>query len=100
MTLPIAYQAEFDVDAFLARFPEFTQAAGLIEQALADAALQVDTTVWNTRTALAIHYLAADWLSNHPYGRTQRSEQKAEPSRYRVMYDNLFKQVRIGFAIT
>ncbi len=100
MSLPTVYQAEFDVDAFLIRFPEFTQAGPLVEQALADAALQVEPTAWGTRTGLAIHYLAADWLSNHPYGRTQRSEQKAEPSRYRVMYDNLFKQIRIGFLVT
>jgi hypothetical protein len=91
---------ELDVEIFLSRFPEFQGAGPLIEQALADQTLMVSKEVFGTRYELAVHYLAADWLTNHSYGRSQRSEERATPSRYRVMYDNPFNQVRINFAVT
>lgn len=89
-----------DVDAFLARFPEFRTAGLLIEQALQDAVRQCDANVWGALHEQAVHYLAADWLSNHPNGRSQRSEEKEKPSRYRLMYDEIFKKVAIRSMVT
>lgn len=90
----------YDVDAFLARFPEFVNAGGLIETALADAVTKVSETVFGAYYEQAVHCKAADWLSNHPYGRSQRQEEKQDPSRYELMYDDIFKRVRIGFFVT
>ena len=85
---------ELRATSLIEKYPQFTSAGALVIDAIVAALPQVDADVFGTRADLAIELLACDWLMTHEYGTSLRGQDEADkPSRFRMQYDQIFKQV-------
>jgi hypothetical protein len=80
---------------FVAKYPQFRTAGGLIIDAIIQALPQVDAAIFGTRADIAVDLLAADWLMCHAWGQSLRgdSDKTNEVTTFRTQYDAIFKQV-------
>jgi hypothetical protein len=89
------------LSAFFARFPEFKATdTTLVQAAMNDAALQIDSSVWNTLAGVGQGYLTAHRLALSPFGQNARMVAKdGKSTTYKTHYDYLVGIVGSGFRV-
>ena len=83
---------------FLAQFPEFGNAPpGLVERALDEAALMVDSAVYGTKTNVALGYYAAHLIAINPLGELARLQKDPEKTTYMLAFQRIQRSLGAGF---
>lgn len=76
------------------KYPQFTSAGPLVVDAILFALPQIDQVIFGTRADMAVDLLACDWLMCSEFGQSLRGDDDtAKPSRFRVQYEQLLRQV-------
>jgi len=89
--LPLTYEQ------FIAKFPEFQNTdRTLVLAHLADALLEIDSSIWGPKLAVAQGYLAAHTLTLSPFGQNVRMAAKDGTTTYNTHYKRLQRQVSSG----
>jgi hypothetical protein len=87
--------------AFRDRYPEFKNVGtDLLAATLAEAALQIDSTVYGTKADLAHGLLTAHMLAISPFGRSERTEPGSQETLYWKQYQAVFRQVAPRMIVT
>jgi hypothetical protein len=88
------------LETFSARFPEFDAApANLVEACIAEAAVQIDATVYGTKYDAAVQNLAAHLIATNPLGEMARLQAKDGSTVYQKHYEKLKRMVASGFRV-
>lgn len=96
------------VQSFLIRFPEFKGVpAEQVQDAMADAVLEIDTDVWGSKADIGVKLLTAHFLAMSPYGQNVRMtipgtrNGRTEPTTtYWTFFKKVQNQVTSGFRVT
>lgn len=89
-----------DRTAFIVQFPEFTNTAtALVDAMLAAAALEIDLEVWGAKSDQGQMYLAAHKLALSPFGNNAEMFSKNGTTTYQAHYEMLVRQVASGFRV-
>ena len=94
-------------DGFRLRFPEFSRTpVALIDAKLAEAELEVSSTIWGTKADLGVGYLTAHLLSMAPTGqharlvpRNAKATRRDALTTYERQYKRLLRMVSSGFRV-
>ena len=88
------------LETFAARFPEFDAApTNMIEACIAEAAVQIDSTVYGAKYDAAVMNLAAHLIATNPLGEMARLQAKDGTTTYLKHYQNLKRMVASGFRV-
>lgn len=84
-----------------AEFPEFRDTDPvLIQRAIRDATLQIESSVWGAKADAGISYLAADIITSGPHGEQARLKKDSNVTTYKDHYERLKRQVTVGLGRT
>ncbi len=89
-----------DFGSFVGDFPEFESAGrSLVESKIADAVLDIDTTVWGAKTDIGVKYLTAHILALSPFGQQARLVSKDGSTTYMKHLKREMRSVTSGFRV-
>ncbi len=80
-----------------AEIPDFRNTdTAVIEAALADARLEVNSTVWGNRTDMGVKYKAAEIITDGSMGEQARLKKNEKVNIWTIRFNSLQRQVTMG----